>query len=127
MLRTFGPALLEEARRSLEYTRSLVENWLKRYMFRTRDDSATIAKNVAAHFGGPGHRSHGRRIGREEARGQQLDVVDLEEDQDLQEAVLTLYHLATIAFEQGPALKTVLSSNGRMWVKNLPSAGPQPQ
>ena len=127
VLRAFGPALLEEARKSIEYTQILVENWLKRYMFRTRDDSATLAKNAAAHFGGPRHRSHGRRIGREEARGQHLDVVDLEENQGLQEAVLTLYHLATIAFEQGPALKTVLSSNGRMWVKNIPSAGPQTQ
>ena len=127
VLRTFGPALLEEARKSLEYTRSLVENWLEQYMFRARHDSAALAMRVAAHFGGPAHGSHGRRIGREEARQQDLDVVDLEDNQDLQEAVLTLYHLATIAFEQGPALKTVVSSNGRMWVKNLPSAGPQPR
>lgn len=123
VLRAFGPALLEEARRSIEYTQILVESWLKCYMFRDRDNSAELAKNVASHFGGPGHRSHGRRIGRREARGQHLNVVDLEECQDFQEAVLTLYHLATIAFEQGPALKTVLSSNGRMWVKNLTSAG----
>ena len=127
VLRIFGPALLEEARKSLEYTRSMVEDWLQQYMFRARDDSAALAKGVATHFGGPGHGSHGRRIGREEARRQHLDIADLEENQDLQEAVLTLYHLVTIAFEQGPALKTVVSSNGRMWVKNIPAAGPQPQ
>ena len=105
----------------------MVEDWLQQYMFRGRDDSAALANRVTTHFGGPGHGSHGRRIGREEARQQHLDIADLEENQHLQEAVLTLYHLVTIAFEQGPALKTVVSSNGRMWVKNIPAAGPQPQ
>lgn len=71
------------------------------------------------HFGGNQHGSHGRRIDREEARQQSLEVIELEDDQILQEEVLTLYHLSTIAFEQGPATKSVISSNGRLWVKNM--------
>ena len=59
---------------------------------------------VAAHFGGNQHGSHGRRINRDEAKQQQ---------------VLTLYHLSTIAFEMGPAAKSVVSSNGKLWIKNL--------
>ena len=111
--------LRQEARKSITYGKSLVRDWLQRYMFANRPDPAALASVVAEHFGGDTHGSHGRRTDREEARGQQLQVVDLEDDQTLQEEVLTLYHLSTIAFEMGPAAKSVMSSNKRLWVKNV--------
>lgn len=119
VLRSFGPALLQEARKSISYGQTLVRDWLQRYMFSERPDPAALASTVAAHFGGNQHGSHGRRIDRDEARRQQLEVIDLEDDQGLQEEVLTLYHLSTIAFEMGPAAKSVMSSNGRFWIKNM--------
>ena len=119
VLRSFGPALLQEARKSISYGQTLVQDWLRKYMFSERPDAAVLANTVAAHFGGNQHGSHGRRIDRDEARHQQLAIIDLEDDQRLQEEVLTLYHLSTIAFEMGPATKSVMSSNGRLWVKNM--------
>ena len=119
VLRAFGPALLQEARKSISYGQSLVQNWLQKYMFADTQDPEAIATIVAEYFGSDTHGSHGKRIDREEAKLQHLKIIDLEDDQDLQEDVLSLYHLSTIAFEQGPATKTVLSSNGRMWVKNM--------
>ena len=119
VLRSFGPALLQEARKSISYGETLVRDWLEQYMFSERDDPASQAKEVAAHFGGNQHGSHGRRINRDEVKQQHVEVMDLEDDQDLQEEVLTLYHLSTIAFEMGPAAKSVVSSNGKLWIKNL--------
>lgn len=119
VLRSFGPALLQEARRSISYGKTLVESWLARYMFSKRTDSARLAEAVATHFGGSQHGSHGRRIDRNEARQQRLEVIDLEDDHDLQEDVLTLYHLSTIAFDMGPAVKSIISSNDRLWIKTL--------
>ncbi len=119
VLRSFGPALLQEARKSIAYGQTLVQDWLTKYMFSGRPDPAALAGAVAKHFGGNQHGSHGRRIDRDEARQQQLEVIDLEENQHLQEEVLTLYHLSTIAFEMGPAAKSVVSSNRRLWIKNM--------
>lgn len=119
VLRSFGPALLQEARKSISYGQSLVRDWLHDYMFSDKPERDTLAPAVAEHFGGNQHGSHGRRIGRDEARSQQLEIVDLEGDGDLQDEVLTLYHLSTIAFEMGPAVKLVSSSNGRLWIKNM--------
>lgn len=119
VLRSFGPALLQEARKSISYGQSLVEDWLQRYMFSSRTNPEALARAAAEHFGGNKHGSHGRRIDREEARQQQLEIIDLEDDQDLQEAVLTLYHLSTIVFDMSPATKSVVSSNGKLWVKNM--------
>ena len=113
------PHCFKRLGRSISYGQTLVRDWLQKYMFSERPDPAALASTVAAHFGGNQHGSHGRRIDRDEARRQQLEVIDLEDDQRLQEEVLTLYHLSTIAFEMGPAAKSVMSSNGRFWIKNM--------
>lgn len=119
ILQAYGPALLQEARRSIAYGQSLVAKWLETYMFADRVTANTDAQTAAEFFSDGGHGSHGMRIDKREAREQKLEIVDLEDDQELQERALTLYHLATIIFEQGPAVRTVLSSNGSIWVKNL--------
>ena len=43
----------------------------------------------------------------------------LEEDQGLQDEVLTAYHLLTIVFEQSTAVKIVRNHNGQSWVKHF--------
>jgi hypothetical protein len=57
-------------------------------------------------------------IDREEARKHNVDIDDLEENQELQESVLTSYHLMTLAFEKSPATKIIESNYDRRWIKN---------
>ena len=103
----------------------MVAQWLERYMFAGKPNAKDLAKNAAAHFNdAASHKSHGRRIDRDEARGQELNVEDLEDSQELQEAVLTFYHLATIVIEKGPASKVFHSDLDTMYVKNW---APAPQ
>lgn len=56
------------------------------------------------------HGSHGRRMGRDAARDEGVTVDDLEDDRSLQEAMLTLYHWSTSAFEQGPVAQSLISN-----------------
>jgi len=125
ILPSLGPALLEEAQNAIDYSEKMVAEWLAEYQFVGRSDAINKAKSVAEYFskGDPNvrKRSHGRRIDREEAKAQNLIVEDLEDSQELQEAVLTAYHLLTIIFEKSPALKILQSSVGKGWVKNLPT------
>jgi hypothetical protein len=125
VLQKLGPSLLQEARYAVEYGQKVVAAWLNSYMFRGVADGTTKAQAVANHFGDASkHLSHGRRIGRDEVRGQGVNVFDLEDDQALQEAVLTAYHATTIMFERGPITKIVLAHNGKAWVKAIPVTAP---
>ncbi|MCY4289236.1 MAG: hypothetical protein OXC63_11645 [Aestuariivita sp.] len=119
MLRSYGPALVQEAQKAISYGQPLVEDWLQKYMFSERPVSGSLANSVSKHFGGRHHGSHGKRIDRNEARQQHLEIVDLEDNQEFQEEVLTLYHLSTITFEQTSVAKSVFSSNERFWMKNF--------
>jgi membrane-bound ClpP family serine protease len=125
ILQSIGPALLQEARNALEYGERMVASWLERYMFAAKADAKKLATKAAAHFNdAKTHKSHGRRIDRDEARAQSIVVEDLEANQDLQEQVLTAYHLTTIVFEKGPSAKTLHSDANRMYVKNWAHAAP---
>ena len=75
ILQSMGPALLEEARNALEYGERMVREWLEAYMFKGRQNAGELAKAVAHYFNDTSnHKSHGRRIDRDEAREQGLNV-----------------------------------------------------
>lgn len=119
IIQSLGPALLTEAQNALSYGQRMVASWLKDRMFDGDPNRDTKSEEVAAFFSDASqHLSHGRRIDRQETRSRGVPVEDLEDNQDLQESVLTAYHLATILFELGPAAKTIFSNSGRAWVKN---------
>lgn len=119
ILASLGPALVKEATNNLEYSERMVATWLSKYMLDGQADAETRAKEIAHYFADNSqHKSHGRRIGRDEARDQGLVVEDLEDDQATQEAVLTAYHLMTIWFEQSQTTKMIWSSQGSSWIKN---------
>lgn len=117
VLQTIGPAVLQEAQNALDYGERMVSEWLAQRMCK---DDIVKAKKIAGYFNAASeHKSHGRRIDREEARSQEISIENLEDDPELQDIVLTNYHLATIMFEKSPATKAILSNNqGRMWIKN---------
>jgi hypothetical protein len=128
VLQSVGPSLLLEAQNALAYGESMVARWLTTCMFAADPPEADAGKKAAKHFNdATTHKSHGRRIDRNEARSQGLTVEDLEDSDDLQEAVLTAYHLMTIIFEQSAAAKLLWTSHGRTWIKNwAPAAAVQP-
>lgn len=120
ILGSIGPALLQEAQNALDYGESMVAKWLAQRMLSAVPNAAHVAAATAQHFNDASkHKSHGRRIDRDEARANNLIVDDLETSQPLQEAVLTAYHVSTIIFEKSPATKSLISNGGRAWMKNL--------
>jgi len=119
VLQHYGPALLQEARKALGYGQGMVTKWLAARTFAKEPNPLARADAAAKYFNDHSHGSHGKRIGRDEARAQGLNVTDLEASKDLQDAVLTLYHCMTIGFENGPAAKVLFSSTGRTWLKNI--------
>jgi hypothetical protein len=124
ILQSFGPALLQEAENALKYGEEMVRKWLEQRMFKGLPDAKELAKNAASYFNDTSnvnrHRNHGHRIDRDEARSQRIEVYDLEDDQPLQEAVLTAYHLITIAIEKSVTTKMIVNHAGKMWVKGIP-------
>lgn len=121
VLASLGPALLQEAENAIDYGEGVVKNWLLKNMFKNKENKEELAAKAAEYFSQcEKNTSHGRRINRDEVRSQNIVVEDLESNQDLQETVMTLYHLFTLIFEKSPASKIIAGSEGTNWIKNVP-------
>ena len=123
ILQNMGPSLVLEAEKALAYSKELIVNWLNnRNLVRSIESSnkKDTVETIAAYFNAEDTTSHGQvhvhgqRIGTAKVEELGLNVMILEEDQDLQNHVLTAYHLMTLLFEQGPGLKFIASDRGKV-------------
>lgn len=93
MLQQYGPALLQMCENAEALAERLVGQWLEAYMFAGRDDAPALAAETAHWFNNHQvHQSHGLGIGRDAAREQGIVIDDLEDDEDLQDLVLSTFH-----------------------------------
>jgi hypothetical protein len=128
ILQQYGPALIEQCESAERLASELVREWLRTYMLAGTPNAARKAVSVARFFASyTTHRSHSRGIDRDQARERGVVVDDLEEDQDLQDAVLSVHH-ATLHTFAGPAVKIVENHLGRAWVQSAQTfqIGPMP-
>ncbi len=89
-----------------------VAQWLNAYMFHGQD--AQKAQEISRWLGNVDeHRTHGRPIGFDMALLKGLNVKRLEDDQQLQELVLSVYHSVMVTFQTTPCLKIIENHNGK--------------
>jgi hypothetical protein len=63
---------------------------------------------------------HARHISKQYAKDCGLEIVDLESDQKLQEAVLSVHHACILTFEQSLATKIIENQNGKSYISMCP-------
>ncbi len=126
ILRTMGPALIESCEEALRYSKRIVSDYLINYMLNAHESKDVVCANIVdvLSHGDNDKNNHGRRIDRNEARDLGIIVEDLEDNQNLQDAALSLYHLFTLIFETTAVAKVITSSTGKRWIKSIPQALP---
>lgn len=118
ILRQYGPALIVQCRLHQQLAEALVSKWLGQFMFNGDPAKATLAAQIASHLSNHGaFKSHSRFISKEEAKLFGLLVEDLEADQGIQDAVLSLFHAATHTFSATPAAKIIENHQGKAFIK----------
>lgn len=130
LLQQYGPALLKQSENAIAFSREIVTDWLRSWMFAAmpnRDELATaVAAALADH---QKHKTHSRPLDREYLRSLKLRIVDLESDQTLQDRVLTVYHAAMHTFAGTGATKAIENHLGRGFLKlqvQIPLIPPSP-
>lgn len=131
ILQNMGPSLVLEANKALSYSKELVVKWLEERMLKdidSKDERKKKAKEIGAYFNAEITRYgrihvHGQRIGKRKLQELGIKLEFLEDNQNLQNDVLTAYHLMTLIFEMMNSVKFIASSKGKFWIKN----GPVPQ
>jgi len=117
ILNSLAPAMLFEARKSITFTREIVEEFLDKHMFRGED--GTKAKSISTHLADHSNfNSHGKKLDSDYMKMLGVKVVDLEAEQELQELVLSVFHATALCLEGTNAVKIIANNADRFLVRN---------
>jgi hypothetical protein len=114
MIPQYGPGLLQMCESTHALSKGLVRDWLKVYMFAGSPGAARKAERAARFFGDfKKHKSHGVGIFRDVARSKDLTIDNLEDDPNLQDAVLSVFHSTMLTFNFSGCIKLIENNIGR--------------
>lgn len=120
ILRSYAPGLLAACDHASQRGEEIVRRALEQYMFAGAIDGAEKAAAAAHWFGDAAtFLSHGRPVRRAEAREHGLHVNALEDDPELQDAVLSVHHAALISMTAIPIVKLIENNRDRRFLQVL--------
>lgn len=116
VLQQYPPGLLAECLEAIDLSRELANQWGREYMHADKnEEEAELRGELMAEYLSDRHyfKSHSRRINREKAENNGFEVRSLEDDQQLQDAVLSVFHTAMHTHGARPVEKIVENHNQR--------------
>ncbi len=121
LLNQYGPDLLITCQNASLLSRELAEAWLKKFMFAGEKEAAEHAALVANWLSEHSNfKSHGLTISRSELIEKGLRITNLEDDDDLQDLVLSVFHATSYLFNALAIAKNIENHNGFCYMKTLP-------
>lgn len=120
----YTPTLLGEAQKSIAWANQIVTEWLTSGMFSGDAESAAAkAEKVLEGLGDHALTlSHARHISIGIAKNLGINVLPLESDDQLQEAVLSVHHACLQTFSSTPAIKIIENQNGIAYIESRAQA-----
>lgn len=112
-LTTWPAGMLDICEKTIKLAKEKVTLWLESYMFKNDLDAHQKASSIAEWLGTyDNHLTHGRPIPIGMARSKGLKVISLEDNQELQEKVLSVFHAAIVTIEITNCVKIIENNNG---------------
>lgn len=119
ILRQYAPGLLAECEEALDLSIELAEEWSEEFMFSSDPDAGAKASELAEYLADRrSFKSHGRRISREQADENGFNVIPLEDDDNLQDLVLSVFHATIHTHDGTPVVKIIENHSGRAFMKS---------
>jgi hypothetical protein len=135
ILQQMGPSLLVQCDNAIDLSKTLVKQWLTRFMFKGEPNSEAMADAVAEYLGQHSNfNSHGRciRMSALLQRNLGLKISSLRTDGDLHNKVWALYCGLDVLFSMSGSLKLFYNSNDDGLIRAqavqqllVPGAGPK--
>jgi len=118
MLSQYGPDLLATCINASELSKTLVTEWLTKYMFKGQRSRHKKAEDIGNWLGSHSiFKTHSRPISRAVAEQHKLKIFKLESDQALQDAVLSIYHATVHSLTSTGAVKIIENHLGKAYLQ----------
>lgn len=116
----YHPTFIGECKKAIDWSQTMVKEWLSEGMFQGMPDNEQKAEVVARLLGSHvKHKTHSRHISPNECKEIGLNISMMENDQKLQDAILSVHHAFIISLsEQNAPIKIVENQKGARMLFN---------
>jgi hypothetical protein len=112
----YHPTFLGACQHAINWSEALVEEWVLRNMCPNKPKATKIIKECSDHST---NKSHARHLSKKKCEEIGLTVETMEDDQTLQDLILSVHHTFMHTFSQSQAVKVVENHLGNAYVENL--------
>lgn len=117
IIRQYGPGLIQECEQAMDLSRELAQNWAEEYLLKDEDDVEKLSQDLAEKLTNyDKFKSHSRHLHRGRARELGFEISDLEDDDTLQDLVLSVYHAATLTHDNRNVAKIIETHEGNAFI-----------
>lgn len=114
----YTPTLIGECEKAIAWSNEMTREWLATGMFANDADSAATIDRIIDELGDHAlTKSHARHLSLERCREIGLKVVELEQGQKFQDAVLSVHHAYMVTFSATSACKIIENHEGVAFIK----------
>jgi hypothetical protein len=116
----YTPALLGECEKAITWSNIMVKDWLSRNMLADNPQKDAVINTILLELGDHSvNLAHNRHLSAEKCKDIGLVIKDLESDQNLQDAVLSVHHIYFHTLGTTPAFKIIENHNGIAFIQQL--------
>ncbi|MGM9960939.1 MAG: hypothetical protein ACI32F_06490 [Allobaculum sp.] len=116
-LQQFPAAFMKQCLDAIALSSDVVRNWLTSNMFKDNPKKVdSIVNNLNNHHD---NLSHGRHFNCDKCKAFGLKIHMMEEDQKLQDAILSVHHSVMISLQSTPAFKIIENQEGKAYINTL--------
>jgi ATP-dependent protease ClpP protease subunit len=121
ILQKYSPGLLQKCQQNIDLSKNLVSEWLSTnmYKFQSNTQASDIKRIVDALTDTEELKIHGRHLPLDYCRKIGIKVENLEDDQDLQDKVLSIHHALTHTFSSTRSIKIVQNQLGMIYSDDI--------
>ena len=114
----YSPTFIGECEKAIAWSNEMTDEWLRTGMFLNDDMHGEKICKIIEELGDHAlTKSHARHLSIERCRDMGLKVIELEVDQGLQDAVLSVHHACMLTFSATPAFKIIENHRGVAFIK----------
>lgn len=129
IISSYPPVFIGECRKAIDWANEVTHEWLATGMFKDEPRSEAdpkVASIVEALGDHALTKSHSRHLSATRCKELGLKIVNLEDNQRFQDAVLSLHHACMLTFHTTPATKLIENHKGTAFIKTMQSAAVMP-
>ena len=116
----YHPTLIGECQKAIDWSTKMVRDWLVTGMFKGESDGPKKADRIIKELGDHAlTKSHSRHISCATARSLGIKVEDMEMDQKIQDAILSVHHASIQSLGATSAIKLIENQLGVAYVQHV--------